>query len=207
MIIEEPFWDFANAGFCYRCTRLRRPQGDQLSVIAPAAVEYSPFIHAYMCNRALQPFLVNGYYQVDWQTGHGLSAYTNQQELEQVCDQCQAQAADQFRRVISSQTKRYKRTFHILMVIADLLMVLGLLIWIIGAWPGFVAILIGAGLEIFNRLWVMGKCRQECMLLASRVAQILQAEVSRKPALASLRLSVGAFATYLRFSFPQAGFQ
>ena len=207
VIIEEPFWDYANAGFCYRCTKLRRPQGDQLSVIAPAAVEYSPFIHAYMCHRTLQPFLVNGYYQVDWPTGHSLSAFTTQHDLEQVCDQCQQQAADQFRRVRSSQTKRYKRTFHILMVISDILIILGLLIWILGAWPGFVAILIGAGLEIFNRLWVMGKCRQECLLLSSQVAQILQTEVSRRPALAPLRLSVGAYATYLRFSFPQAGLQ
>lgn len=99
--IEEPFWD-ANTSICYLCADLRKPQGDQLSIIAPAAVEYTIILSADMCCRTQLPFLVNGRYQVDWPTNHSLSAVTNKQELEQVCEQCQVQTADQFHRVISN---------------------------------------------------------------------------------------------------------
>ena len=207
VIVEAPSWDYGMGGIFCRCTKMMRPQGDSYSVIAPAVLEYSPFIHAEMCRRMLLPFLLNGYYQVEWPQGHGLAAFTNQQELEQVCDHCRNVTSEQFRRVIPRQTKRYKRAFHIIMVVSDVIIIIGLLIWILGAWPGFVAILIGAGLEIFNRLWVMGKCRQECLLLSSVLAQALQAEMITRPRLASMRLSVGAYGTYIRFSSPQAQLQ
>jgi hypothetical protein len=93
------------------------------------------------------------------------------------------------------------------MIVSDVIIIIGLLIWILGAWPGFVAILIGAGLEIFNRLWVMGKCRSECLLLSSVLAQALQGEMTTRPRLASMRLSVGAYGTYIRFSIPQVRLQ
>lgn len=70
---------------------------------------------------------------------------------------------------------------------------------------GRVGMVVALGLQLVDWLWIMRKCKQECLLLSLIVARTMQAEVSRRPALTSLRVSVGAFATYIRFSLPQAG--
>lgn len=92
------------------------------------------------------------------------------------------------------------------MVFSDILVLIGFIILVFGSWGGIFLVLLGGGLEFLNRIWVMGKCRQECELLAYTVCGALQGEVTRKPALAALRLSVGAYGTYLRFGFRQPGY-
>lgn len=99
--VEGPMWDFYRSS-CAWCVRLQPPQGDQFSVLAPAAVSYSPFIRARMCHRLLLPFLVTGDYVVNWPGQHGLAAFTNQQELQDTCDQVRLQSYDQLRRVTST---------------------------------------------------------------------------------------------------------
>ena len=98
VVIETPSWDRGCCGLvCGKPMKL--PQGDQFSVIAPATVEYTILVRIHLCHRGKIPFLVNGGYPVDWPATHPLSAFTTQQELQQVCDQCTVQTSDQLLQV------------------------------------------------------------------------------------------------------------
>ena len=202
---EEEVWDF-EGGCCGFCVKLSPPVVDSFSVIATTPVQYSPCISAYSCHKQYLPFVSTGQYQLQWPTSHSLSIFTNPQELQDTCDLVHNVISPQVHKVPFTQAQQYKTVYYLALIIGLVLAIIGAILRITHEFAGVFILIIGAVILFLNRWLVRWKCRRECRILTAILVQALQAELTRKPGLAALKTTVGAYGTYIRFGFQQPGF-
>lgn len=195
--IEAPDWNYRDRT-CFCCVKTARPSSDECSIVARGSVRFSPYLNVVNWNTLL-PCVESDVYRLEWEPNHPITAVITREELLETCESVTRHISPIAHKVTTIQIKKHAFLCHWGSIISYFLLIIGIITQFFTVIGTFLTVI---GMSMYMVISQCGKmrCRQEGYALAAAVAQRLQEEVMRRRGLAGVKMTVGAFGTYVRFA-------